>query len=205
MSDSSLVQPAIKPAPTRPENNTPLAEAARNRTVQKLFTRDYANLVRVITARLGSVSEAHDVAQEAYLKLLEIDQPRTGVTSPRAYLFRIAINLATDRLRKRQVRERGTAQAYTMQNLLAPPQPDRILTGSEQLTLVKRAMWELPEKCRCACALHFFAELSVREVAEHMDLSRRMVRYYLARGLSHCRYALDTEPDPELKATDQEG
>lgn len=166
----------------------------RNHTIRELFTEHHTTLLRLLTAKLHSENDAKEVAQEAYLKLLEMPEPG-AICCPRAYLFRVATNLATDRLRNQQVRRNAErAHTYTMEDLLAAPQPDRILTGSEQLAIVRTAMLELPEKCRIACALYLFAEQSVGEVAKAMNLSARMVRYYVARGLSHCRHALDVEP-----------
>lgn len=164
--------------------------------------RYHIPLVRLLTAKLRSENDANEVAQETYLKLLEMKQPDT-VCCQRAYLFRVATNLATDRLRKQQVRKSAAQTQQTMQDLLTSPQPDRILDGTEQLSIVRSAMLELPGKCRIACALHLFAEQSVREIAERMDLSQRMVRYHIARGLSHCRHALDEQLEGPVAATDE--
>lgn len=166
----------------------------RNHAIRELFTKHHTTLLRLLTAKLRSENDAKEVAQEAYLKLLEMPEPG-AISCPKAYLFRVATNLATDRLRNQQVRRNAErTHTYTMEDLLAAPQPDRILTGSEQLDIVRTAMLELSKKCRTACALYLFAEQSVGEVAKTMNLSTRMVRYYVARGLSHCRHALDAGP-----------
>ena len=203
MADYAAPPVGSAPAVAARSARLPAGIMERNRTVQELFTRHHTTLVRVLTAKLRSESDAREVAQEAYLKLLELQRP-DSVSCLRAYLFRIATNLATDHLRKQRVRENAArTQSYTMEDLLAAPQPDRILTGNEQLHIVRTAMLELPEKCRTACALHLFAEQPVREIAGRMRLSQRMVRYYVARGLSHCRHALDAQPGVIDAATDE--
>src|SRR5947209_4337020 len=68
--------------------------------VGRLFREHNQTLVRYLRARLGSEQEAKEVAQEAYVKLLQLE--RVGAISfMRAYLFRIAANLAIDRIRQR--------------------------------------------------------------------------------------------------------
>src|SRR5688572_16171523 len=74
-------------------------------TVAELFRKYNRSLVSLLAARLHSVEEAREVAQEAYVKLLQLDQPGT-VSLLQAYLFRTACNLAVDRVRQRSTHSR---------------------------------------------------------------------------------------------------
>jgi DNA-directed RNA polymerase specialized sigma24 family protein len=69
--------------------------------VARLFREHNAALLRFAAARLGSEHEAREVAQEAYVRLLQLDRRQT-IGFLRAYLFKTAANLATDRLRARR-------------------------------------------------------------------------------------------------------
>ena len=71
--------------------------------IADLFREHNRALVAFLQCRLHSLSDAQEVAQEAYVRLVTMDKPEQ-VDSLRAYLFRIASNLAVDRLRARQVR-----------------------------------------------------------------------------------------------------
>ena len=53
---------------------------------------------------LGSVSEAEDVVQEAFLRLHQTLQRDEQVTSPRAYIATVATRLAIDQLRSARAR-----------------------------------------------------------------------------------------------------
>jgi RNA polymerase sigma factor (sigma-70 family) len=76
-------------------------------------------LVRCLTARLRSEQEAKEVAQEAYVRLLQLQKP--GAPSLlRAYLFKTATNIAIDRLRHRRVRQAAEAQAKLFEDLATP-------------------------------------------------------------------------------------
>jgi RNA polymerase sigma-70 factor (ECF subfamily) len=168
-------------------------EANRSERMQKLFQDHNRALVEFLAVKLNSESEARDVAQEAYVRLLQLDRPDAGGFL-RAYLFRVATNIATDHLRRRAVRERSAPQQSVLfEQLLARPGPERTAIGQQQLDVIKGALIDLPDNCRTAFVLHLFAEHSVRDIADDMHLTQRMIRYYIARGLAHCRMKLDAE------------
>jgi RNA polymerase sigma-70 factor (ECF subfamily) len=165
--------------------------AARSESVQKLFFEHNRALVRFLVAKLRSEAEARDVAQEAYVRLLQLDRP-DAIGFLRTYLFRVAENIANDHLRHRAVHERSQpTQQVLFEQLLNCPGPDRSAMGQEELQIVRRALRDLPAKCRKAFVLHVFAERSLAEIAAEMDLSDRMIRYYVARAMAHCSAALD--------------
>src|SRR5688572_6831283 len=82
-------------------------EGAHSR-IESLFREHNDTLLRFLRARLHSEADAREAAQEAYARLLQLDD--TGQLSfLRAYLFRIAANVATDLLRRRTVQNRVQA------------------------------------------------------------------------------------------------
>jgi RNA polymerase sigma-70 factor (ECF subfamily) len=179
----ALLPSDAAPSPAKP------ADDARVALVRKLFEEHNRALVTFLAARLHSQSEARDVAQEAYVRMLQLEEP-SAVGFLRAYLFRIAGNLAIDRLRKRNVRDEGPPQAL-FEELLAQPGPERTVLARQELEIVKKALRELPEKCRQAFALYMFAERGIPEIAKMMRVSERMVRAYIAEALAYCRVKRD--------------
>jgi RNA polymerase sigma factor (sigma-70 family) len=179
---------ALPPSDAAP-SSAPPADAARIALVRKLFEDHNRALVTFLAARLHSQSEARDVAQEAYVRMLQLEEPG-AVGFLRAYLFRIAGNLAIDRLRKRNVREEGAPQAL-FEELLTRPDPERTVLARQELEIVKAALRELPEKCRQAFALYMFAERGIPEIARMMKVSERMVRQHIAEALAYCRVRRD--------------
>ena len=63
-----------------------------NRLVEGLAQGCGSDLVRFIARRLRSVSDARDVAHEAYVRLLRVKR-KDLIRDPQAYLYRIAINI----------------------------------------------------------------------------------------------------------------
>ena len=167
----------------------PVDGLMRSELVRRLFEKHNRALIRFLAAKLSSEAEAQEVAQEAYVRLLRLEDA-SAMSFLRAHLFSIAANLAVDRLRHRQVRERNAPQDM-FEDLLTRPGPDREVLGQQELEVVKAALKKLPEKCRRAFLLHVFEGHSVREIAETMQLTDRMIRHYVARALTVCRECLD--------------
>ena len=141
--------------------------------------------MRFIAARLGSKQEASEVAQEAYVKVLSLDHVE-AVSYLRAFLFKTAANLATDRLRARSRRE-SIFQAGGREEAVFDLSPERELDGQQTLQRLRDAIDELPPKCREAFLLYRLEELSTKEVAKRMGLQERMVWRYIARALEYIR------------------
>jgi RNA polymerase sigma-70 factor (ECF subfamily) len=163
--------------------------AQRSELVRRLFEEHNRALIRFLVAKLSSEAEAHEVAQEAYVRLLRLEEA-SAASFLRAHLFTIAANLAVDRLRQRQVRERNAPQDF-FEDLLSRPGPDREVLAQQELETVKAALKRLPEKCRRAFLLHVFEGHSVRDIAGQMQLTDRMIRHYVARAMAACRESLD--------------
>jgi RNA polymerase sigma-70 factor (ECF subfamily) len=177
------------------EREAPFAGAGtpeeRRRLVSRLFAEHNRALISFLTARLHCEQEARDVAQEAYVRMLQLDRP---VSFHKAYLFRIAENLAVDRVRQKVVRERLTENDL-LDLLHEPEQPERHALAQAELADVQKRLQELPPKCRYAFAQHVLLDRPVKEIAAKMKIGERMVRHYVVRGLAHCRAMLDGETE----------
>jgi RNA polymerase sigma factor (sigma-70 family) len=170
----------------------PQSNAARD--VERLFREHNRSLVGFLTARLGSEQEAREVAQEAYVRLLRLDQP-TASSFLRAHLFHIAANLAIDRLRHRMLRAR-TPLNELFEDLLFTPTPEHRALAAEEIEVLRRALRELPSKSARAFALYMLLGLDVQSIAKQMELSDRAVRWHVQRAFEHCRARLSEYREP---------
>jgi len=157
--------------------------------VDRLFREHNAALLRFIAAKIGSEHEAREIAQEAYVHLLQLDHPE-AISYLRAFLFKTAANLAVDRLRQRGRRTHvaGTGDADFAVFELSP---ERQLAGQQAMAVFRTVVEELPAKCRQAFLLHRVQELSIDEIAARMNIGPCMVRRYVSRALEYVRYRLD--------------
>lgn len=194
-----MTDPSLNPASSQHEleRARPIvgAGAAHAAQVARLFSEHNRTLIAFLSSRLDSLAEAQEVAQEAYVRLLRLEHPEQ-VGFLRAYLFRIASNLAVDRLRQRNARADAADDeplADLFEEWLAAPAPERRALAADQLRLVREALRELPRKTSAAFVMHAIEGLDFGAIARHMQLSERMVRYHVARAMAHCRERLDAQ------------
>jgi RNA polymerase sigma factor (sigma-70 family) len=131
------------------------ASESREALVARLFREHNQALVRFLLTRVDSEQEARDVAQEAYVRMLQLDS-HGAVSFLSAYLFKTASNIAIDRMRERSVRRRMDGELGHEPPLEASPHA--VLQAREQLELIDRFVGELPPKCRKAflsCSVAF--------------------------------------------------
>jgi RNA polymerase sigma-70 factor (ECF subfamily) len=159
--------------------------------VERLYREHNEMLLRFLRARLNNEADAREAAQEAYVHLLQLDKPEQP-SFLRAYLFKIAANVATDLLRRRGVR--GVAVSPEDCLLAEPALQERDAAARQQLALIDRALHELPPRCREAFALSRYEGWSTEQIATRLGVSDRMVRLYLVRTLEHLRTALASPP-----------
>ena len=162
--------------------------------VEKLFREHNRALIAFLQCRLSSLSDAQEVAQEAYLRMLTMDN-REEVDSLRGYLFKVAGNLAIDRLRKRKVRS-DFALVQAQDEPVDEQRPDHLAMAVEQVASVRRALSQLPAKTAQAFVMHVIEGREFSYVAQTMKLSERMVRYHVANALAHCRTCVDEKEGP---------
>ena len=174
----------------KPESTEPDSTTARSPSeIERLFREHNSALLRFIAAKIGSEQEAREIAQEAYVHLLQLDHPE-AVSYLRAFLFRTAANLAVDRLRQRGRRSHVTL-TDDLNFAVFELSPERELAGEQELRVMGTAIDELPPKCRRAFLLHRIHDLHIEQIASLMNIGECMVRRYIVRALEHIRYRLD--------------
>lgn len=178
--------PSPEVAGERPVAGDPMVDPAE---VERLFREHNATLLRFIAARVGSTQEAREIAQESYVQLLRLNGPG-AISYLRAFLFKTAANLVTDRLRQRD-RRRNVASMGNMDFAPFELSPERLVASEQAMTMLRAAVEELPPRCRQVFLLHRVHELSTEEIAVRIGIGERMARRYLARALEHLRARMD--------------
>ncbi|MCC9626112.1 sigma-70 family RNA polymerase sigma factor [Thalassospira sp. MA62] len=158
------------------------------------FQENYEQLLRFLTRKLNGDSEsAADVVQDTYVRLAGATEPEDAIDNPRAYVYRVAGNLAIDRMRRDNrisVHHEKDEQDQAIHD--PTPGPEKIFLSREQIMLLDRALAELPEKPRAALLMFRVDGLSHAEIADRLGVSNSMVAKYIGRALKHCRDALLT-------------
>jgi RNA polymerase sigma-70 factor (ECF subfamily) len=172
---------------------TPEGDETRAIVVERLFREHNEALIRFLRGRVGSHNEALEVAQEAYVRLLSLDQPG-AVSYLRAFLFKTAANIAIDRRRRHQNFDRVTGgQLFT--ELTENRTPERQLSGEQALGRLGALIAAMPPKCRQSFVLNQVHGLDAATIATQLGITDSMVRKYVVRALLHCRAHMDVEHD----------
>jgi RNA polymerase sigma factor (sigma-70 family) len=130
----------------------------------------------------GDRAEAEDVAQEAMLRLWRIAPDwRDGGAQVATWLYRVATNLCTDRLRRR-----GRRASVALEDAPEPeddtPGVEARLIAGERMAAFQAALDALPERQRQAVVLRHIEGLSNPEIAQVMDTGLEAVESLTARG-----------------------
>ncbi len=159
-----------------------------------LYARGDADAARVLTGRhlgrvfgfaarlLGDRAEAEDVAQEAMLRMWRVAGDwRAGEAQLSSWLYRVTVNLCTDRQRKAQRRrtealEEGAEPADPAHGVVEG------LLQRERADALQAALADLPERQRQAVVLRHIEGLSNPEIAAILEVGVEAVESLTARG-----------------------
>jgi len=132
--------------------------------------------------RVVGPSEATDLTQEVFLRVARSDVPETTTDGERAWVFRIARNLALNH--RRDTGRKPETVALTDASRPAP---------QETSTAMKQALERLAPLDRDVFLLREVAGLSYEEIAGSCDISHAAVRARLHRARQQLRHELQPQ------------
>lgn len=157
--------------------------------------REHPRLLGTISLYLGDPAVAEEVVQDALVAVASRWSRVRGMASPGAYAHRMAMNVATSRMRRWGAERRARARAGLEVDAVHhdPDTADRLA--------VRAAVRALPPPQREAVVLRWFLQLSVAETAERMGRTDQAVRNLTHRAVRQLRVELDVDLEVE-EATD---
>jgi RNA polymerase sigma-70 factor (ECF subfamily) len=136
----------------------------------------------------GSVGDAEDIVQEAFLRLTRVQRDGASITSPKAYLATVTTRLAISYLRSARVRRESYVGAWLPEPLIAGREPDPAEHAemSDSLSMAFLVLLEsLSPTERAVFLLHEVFGYDYREIAELTGKSEPNCRQILARARHH--------------------
>lgn len=152
---------------------------------------------RALCALLGRFSDnpadVDDWCQETALRMFAAARNQE-IAQPRAYLFRVARNVALSRLAHRQVKANVRLDVQQREQERNSSRPaDRECQALNDRNRLLHAVAALPDRCREVFVMCKFDGYSHREIAEKLGISVSTVEKHLVKGLRLCRQALRDE------------
>jgi RNA polymerase sigma-70 factor (ECF subfamily) len=137
---------------------------------------------------LGSVGDAEDVVQEAFLRMHQALQRDEPITSPRAYIATLVTRLAIDQLRSARARRERYVGEWLPEPLVTEPTPADHAETADSLSLALLVLLEsLSPQQRAAFLLREVFEYPYEEVAEIIGTDVDSTRHLVARARKHVR------------------
>jgi len=169
------LQAALKPL--RLVTNQPASE------LETLFQAHHGRVFRTALRVTGSVSDAEDVLQTVFLRLIKGQNDYDWSQNPEAYLSRAAINASLDLLRSR-TRSKAVALDESEVDSIAgnSRNPEAVHAERELQTLVREAVSRLGKTAGDMFVLRYYEGLDNKEIASLMKTSPLVVGVVLHRA-----------------------
>lgn len=165
------------------------AQRGDRRAFEQLVERHQHRLYTLAARTLGSVDEAADAVQEAFIRAW-LGLPRfRGGSLFSTWLFRICVNAAHDQRLKRR--------AEPLDETREPADPQDPFMTSELSGALQDALDELDDDYRIAVVLYDVLGCSYTEIAELTDVAEGTVKSRIFRGRSRLAELLGTRTAEE--------
>lgn len=174
--------------------------------VGKATRRDFESFVAAATAPLLRTaylmtwdrSEAEDLVQETFIKVVRHWSRVRTMEQPVAYARRILTNLTLDGgARRARLRIELTGEVEAITAVAADPVAERAVIATEYRRDIDAALAALPTHQRAVLVLRFWDDCSLAEIAEILGCSTGTVKSAISRGLGRLRQLMGVTSPPD--------
>ena len=148
------------------------------------YYRYYEIMFNFLSRRTRNYEASKDLAQELFIRVWKNRETLDPKQSIKAYVYRIANNLAIDHLRKKDRDQATFVQELTHEPGIAP---DETFDLEEK---VQAAICGLPEPLQTVYTLSRDEELTYPEIAASLEVSVKTVEYRMSQALKILREKL---------------
>jgi len=164
---------------------------ARRMLAEQLFAAHYPKLAGWVRRLVDDDDTAHEIASEAFVRLLSKWTSPDKLDSPQSYLYMIATNLVRDHWRKMERERRAFSKAA------AGTEPEPFSDPSQDVD-IRELLAGLPARLREPFLLHYYAGFGIREIAVQLKRPEGTIK----ADLYHARARLkDALAEHEAKRT----
>jgi len=165
---------ASRDLPALPEDRGEAFEVIYKRYSREVWALAYARWMNADTAM--------DVTQEAFLRLWKQSEAGEAILNPRAWLLRVARNLAED-YAKSAFRRNGTHPPQTMNGVQAhDPLPQERLERQETFEQLRGILEQMPQADREILTLRYALDYETGEIADLLKINATAVHMRLSRA-----------------------
>lgn len=167
----------------------------------RLVRRWQEPIRRLCLRMIGDPHRAEDLKQDTFLRLFEKRKAYEPKGKFSTFLWRIALNLCYDELRRQKRRREfvGPAEGESGGDQLEPISdtagPDTRVAELEEGEMVRRAVMQLPEMYRAVVVLRHYQDMKLAQIADILEIPEGTVNSRMAEALVRLSRMLE----PKLK------
>ena len=170
-------------AETGPYATVTSGTGARRALAEQLFAANYPKLAGWVRRLVNDDETAHEIASEAFVRLLSKWTSPDRLDNPQSYLYMIATNLVRDYWRKTE-RERRALRSVTANTEREP------YSDPAQEVDVRELIQALPSRLREPFLLHYYAGFGVREISVLLQRPEGTIKADLYHARTRLKEAL---------------
>ncbi|QFZ81391.1 sigma-70 family RNA polymerase sigma factor [Variovorax paradoxus] len=160
------------------------------------LSQRYGELKRRLTRLLGSDDLAGDALQDTWLRLRRLED-QGPVQHPRAFLLRMAVNIAVNNLRSQsRIVPRSEVDAL-LDVADTAPGPAEIAEARSEMAALYKVIARMPKRRRDILVLVRWQGLPQKDVAERLGVSLHTVEHELKRAHDFCTAQMGRQMDPK--------
>jgi RNA polymerase sigma-70 factor (ECF subfamily) len=169
-----------------------------HRAFAQLVQRWEEPIRRLCIRMIGDVHRGEDLKQETFARLFERRKSYEPIGRFSTYLWRIALNLCHDELRRVERRREFLCEDPDDENgsiidlsVVDENTPDERAANMEEGELVRRALLQLPEIYRAVLVLRHYEGLKLAKIAEILEVPEGTVNSRMAEALARLTRLLE--------------
>jgi RNA polymerase sigma-70 factor (ECF subfamily) len=161
--------------------------------ITQLIQEHQLAVFRLALSILNDPSEANETTQDTFVAALRALKSSRESASFKAWLFTIAINFSRSRLRKRKTLARLQSTLTSLFHVQSQqvPAPEEVIIKNEGEATLWKALEKLGEKQRIPIVLRYYHDLSIKEIANILNIKEGTVHSRLSTGREKLRAELD--------------
>jgi RNA polymerase sigma factor (sigma-70 family) len=149
------------------------------------LSQRYADLKRRLVRVLGNDDLAGDALQDTWLRLRRMEDAGP-ILNPRAYLLRMAVNIALNNLRS-ESRAVPRSEVDALLEIADPtPGPEQTVEARSEMDALLKIMTHMPQRRRDVLLMVRWEGLPQKEVAERLGMTLAAVEHELKRAQDYC-------------------
>jgi RNA polymerase sigma-70 factor (ECF subfamily) len=179
---AAAAAPAVGWVNKRTMKASPRSAGVQHADFEALYQRHSREVWALAYARWMNADTAMDITQEAFLRLWKQWESGEEIANPRAWLLRVARNLAEDHA-KSAFRRNGTSPPQAMNDVRGDdPLPIESLEREETFAQIRDVLTQMPEADREILTLRYALDYNTNEIADMLAINATAVHMRLSRA-----------------------